>query len=32
LLRARELKDLRVPPSNTRDRLWRLLRERSQTT
>lgn len=29
LLRARELKDLRVPPSNTRDRLWRLLRERT---
>lgn len=28
LLSARDLKDLRVPPSATRDRLWRLLRER----
>jgi hypothetical protein len=29
LVRAREIKDLRVPSSETRDRLWRLLRERS---
>lgn len=28
LLKAQEIKDLRVPPSMTRDRLWRLLRER----
>ncbi len=28
LLTATDLKDLRVPPSATRDRLWRLLRER----
>lgn len=28
LLRAREMKDLRVPASDTRDRLWRILRER----
>ncbi|KPK89264.1 MAG: hypothetical protein AMJ88_17830 [Anaerolineae bacterium SM23_ 63] len=28
LARAREIKDLRVPSSETRDRLWRLLRER----
>lgn len=31
MLRARELRDLRVPPSNARDRLWRLLRERTQS-
>ncbi len=29
LLAARRLKDLTVPPSKTRDLLWRLLRERS---
>jgi len=28
LVRAHEIKDLRVPPSRTRDLLWRLLRER----
>ncbi len=28
LLAARELKDLTVPPSQSHDRLWRLLRER----
>lgn len=27
-LKANEIKDLRVPPSATRDRLWRILRER----
>jgi hypothetical protein len=29
LLRAREIKDLRVPPSREHDRLWRLIRERA---
>ncbi len=28
---AREIKDLRVPPSHTRDRLWKILRERGDT-
>ena len=28
MLLAKEIKDLRVPPSNTRDRLWKILRER----
>jgi len=28
LLKAREIKDLRVPASKTRDRLWRIIRER----
>jgi hypothetical protein len=28
LIGAREIKDLRVPASETRDRLWRILRER----
>ena len=29
MLIAKEIKELRVPPSNTRDRLWKILRERS---
>jgi hypothetical protein len=32
LVRAREIKDLRVPSSETRDRLWRLLRDRAAQT
>lgn len=28
MLLAKEIKDLRVSPSNTRDRLWKILRER----
>lgn len=32
LLKAQDIKDLRVPQSNTRDRLWRILRERTSLT
>jgi hypothetical protein len=30
LLHAKEMKDLRVPPSQKRDRLWQILRERGE--
>jgi len=32
LLTAREIKDLRVPASKTRDRLWRMMREREASS